>query len=203
MVAERQVDARGLACPQPVVLTRKAMAEGGVDLVRVVVDQEIPAENIQRLAHGQGWQSEVANQGDEIHLTLRRDPHAADQVAAESDTQSGKKSPNVVVFVTSNLFGDGDERLGKVLMRAFVKTLKELDTQPAKIIFANAGVRLTTTGSDLVADLSQLEQCGVEILSCGTCLDYYHLSDALEVGSVSNMYDIATSLIEADRVVKL
>jgi selenium metabolism protein YedF len=202
-VSERQVDARGLACPQPVVLTRKAMAEDGVDLVRVVVDQEIPAENIQRLAQGQGWQSEVANQGDEIHLTLRRDSRVAERAATESGAPGDKENPTVVVFVTSNLFGDGDERLGQILMRAFVKTLKELDTQPAKVIFANAGVRLTTSGSDLIADLAQLEQGGVEIMSCGTCLDYYHLSDALEVGSVSNMFDIATSLVDADRVVKL
>ena len=204
-MAERQVDARGLACPQPVVLTRKAMLEDGVDLVRVVVDQDVPAENIQRLARGQGWLSEIARQGDEIHLTLRRDEEAiakaGDQTSIDSVAADGK--PEVVIFVTSNLFGDGDQRLGQVLMRAFVKTLKELDTQPAKIIFANAGVRLTTAGSDLIADLRELERRGIEIMSCGTCLDYYHLSDALEVGAVSNMFDIATSLVEADRVVKL
>ncbi len=205
-MAERQVDARGLACPQPVVLTRKAMLEGGVDLVRVVVDQDAPAENIQRLARGQGWRWEIANQGNEIHLTLRRDQHVVEQAAADSvapDSVEADDKPEVVVFVTSNLFGDGDQRLGQVLMRAFVKTLKELDTQPTRIIFANAGVRLTTTGSDLIADLGELERQGVEIMSCGTCLDYYHLSDALEVGAVSNMFDIATSLVEADRVVKL
>jgi selenium metabolism protein YedF len=182
------------------------MLEGGVDLVRVVVDQEIPAENIQRLAGGQGWESEVLSRGREIHLTLRRGPNAVDQASTESapaESAPAGGKPTVVVFVTSNLFGEGDERLGQVLMRAFVKTIKELETQPTRIIFANSGVRLTTTGSDLIDDLAQLEQRGIEIMSCGTCLDYYHLSDSLAVGSVSNMFDIATCLVEADRVVKL
>jgi selenium metabolism protein YedF len=187
-----------------VVQTRRAILEDGVDLVRVVVDQEVSAENIQRLARSQGWDADLARQGDAIHLTLRR-PGAAAQPAAEpvAESSGARTQPVVVVFVTSDVFGAGDQQLGQLLMRAFVKTLKDLDTLPAKLIFANAGVRLTTAGSDLIADLRGLEELGVEILSCGTCLDYYHLGDALEVGRVSNMYDIATSLVEADRVVKL
>ena len=110
--------------------------------------------------------------------------------------------PNVVVFVASNLFGVGDEKLGQILMKAFVKTLKELDTQPAKVIFANSGVRLTTEGSDLIDELRALEEEGVEIISCGTCLDYYGLVDSLQVGVSSNMYEIASTLVEADRIVK-
>ena len=96
----------------------------------------------------------------------------------------------------------GDEQLGRVLMRAFVKTLKELDPLPERLIFVNSAVRLTTKGSELIADLRELESRGVRILSCGTCLDYYQLKDVLEIGTVTNMHEIVTSLIAADRVLK-
>ena len=111
-------------------------------------------------------------------------------------------APNVVVFIASDLFGTGDETLGQILMKAFLKTLKDLETQPRKVIFANSGVRLTTTGSELIADLRALQDGGVAIVSCGTCLDYYGLLDSLEVGVASNMYEIASSLVDADRVVR-
>ena len=203
-MAEKQVDARGLACPQPVVLSRKAMLEQGVDLVRVVVDRDVPAENIQRMARSQGWETQASRDGDDIHLTLSRGElpdQTEEQPATESPCTKGQS--NVVVFVASDLFGVGDEPLGRILMRAFVKTIKELDTRPSKVIFANAGVRLTSAGSDLVEDLRALESAGVQIMSCGTCLDYYQLVDSLQVGVSSNMFEIATSLVEADRVVKL
>jgi selenium metabolism protein YedF len=180
------------------------MLEDGVNVVRVIVDRDVPAENIQRMARSQGWQTQASQDGDEIHLTLSRGElpdQTAERPAAESPCKGGQ--PNVVVFVTSDLFGVGDEPLGRILMRAFVKTIKELDTQPSKVIFANTGVRLTTAGSDLVEDLRALEREGVQIMSCGTCLDYYRLVDSLEVGVPSNMFEIATSLVEADRVVKL
>jgi selenium metabolism protein YedF len=203
-VAEKQVDARGLACPQPVVLTRKAMQEAGVDLVRVVVDRDVPAENIQRLARSQGWQPRVAREGGDIHLTLTRTeaPAARAQPQPETASVPSAGQPKVVVFVTSDLFGEGDEQLGRILMRAFVKTLKDLDTRPAKLIFANSGVRLTTAGSNLIDDLRSLEKEGVEVISCGTCLDFYGLVDSLEVGVASNMYEIASALVEADRIVQ-
>jgi selenium metabolism protein YedF len=187
-----------------VVLSRKAMLEVGVDVVRVRVDRDAPAENIQRMARSQGWETQESREGDEIHLTLSRGElpsETAETPAAERRCSGG--GPKVVVFVASDLFGVGDEPLGRVLMRAFVKTMKELDTQPTKVIFANAGVRLTTAGSDLVEDLQALEREGVQVMSCGTCLDYYHLADSLQVGISSNMFEIATALVEADRVVKL
>jgi selenium metabolism protein YedF len=204
MVAEKHVDARGLACPQPVVLTRKAMLEQDVNLVRVVVDREVPSENIQRLARTQGWQPEVDRQGEEIHLTLTRGPGQVAPASPQPEPAPASETatPQVVVFVTSNLFGVGDEKLGQILMKAFIKNLKELDTQPQRIIFANSGVRLTTQGSDLIDELRKLEQKGVVIASCGTCLDYYQLTDSLRVGVASNMYEIATALVEADRVVQ-
>ena len=201
---EKHVDARGLACPQPVVLTRKAILEPGTERVHVVVDNEVSAENVERMARSLGCEVSVEKSGGETHLILSKGEDVAAAVARQSTTSavSPPRPPKVVVFVTSDLFGTGPEELGRILMRSFIKTLKDLDPPPEKIVFANSGVRLTTEGSDLIDDLRGLESGGTEIVSCGTCLDYFRLSDKLRAGSVSNMYEIASALVEADRVVK-
>jgi selenium metabolism protein YedF len=192
---EKHVDARGLPCPQPVVLTKKAIDAGGADTVRVTVDNEIALENVTRLAEGLGRSVAVERDGADTHLVLTKGEGAGARPGRAAEAK-------VVVYVASRLFGVGEEELGRILMRAFVKTLKELDPRPAQAIFANGGVFLTTEGSDLVDDLRELERLGVEVISCGTCLDYYKLVDKLRVGRSSNMYEIASALAGADRVVK-
>ena len=107
-----------------------------------------------------------------------------------------------MVLISSHLLGSGEERLGQILMCAFVKTLREVEPRPAKIIFVNSGIFLTTEGSELIDDLQLLNRAGIEIMSCGTCLDFYRKLEVLRVGVVSNMYEIATALFQADRVVR-
>jgi selenium metabolism protein YedF len=205
-VPEKQVDARGLACPQPVVLARKAILDAEGDRVRVIVDREAAAENIQRMARSQGWEAQRETNGGEIHLTLTRSGSLPQQTAGSTEPAAESSSPparpKVVVLVASNLFGVGDEKLGQILIRAFLKTLKEIDPRPNKVLFVNAGVRLTTTGSDVIEPLRELERTGIQVLSCGTCLDFYGLLNELQVGHASNMFEIAQALVEADRVVR-
>jgi selenium metabolism protein YedF len=203
-VAEKSIDLRGLACPQPVVQTRKAILEDGVNCVKVVVDRDVSAENIQRMARSHGWETAVEQEGDEYQLTLTRGGKPAARAAAQPEPEPAATigQPQVVVFVTSDVLGEGDPKLGHILMKAFVKTLKDVEQRPQKAIFANSGVRLTSDGSDLIDDLRALEEAGMEVLSCGTCLDYYGLKERLQVGSATNMYEIATSLIQADRIVQ-
>ena len=83
-----------------------------------------------------------------------------------------------------------------------MKTLLDLKPIPSRLIFINSGVRLTTEGSEVLESLKALSEKGVEILSCGTCLDFYHLKEKLKVRVVSNMFDIAQSLMEADRLIR-
>ena len=200
---ETLVDARNLACPQPVVLARKALLEPDAQRVRVLLSSRVSVENVRRMAKSQGWEASTEeHQGGEFEMVLSRTgaPAAAHQPAAAASPPSA--TPNVVVFIASDLFGTGDEPLGRVLMRAFIKTLGDLDPAPAALIFANAGVRLTTEGSDLLEDLAALAEAGMNVVSCGTCLDYYGLVDSLRVGVASNMYEIASLLVAADRVVR-
>lgn len=201
-MSEKLVDARNLDCPEPVVRARNAMLEAGVDCVRVRVTGEVPAENIQRLARSQGWTPVVEHQEAEIVLTLTRGAAQETQPMSQPQRTTAAQREQVVVLISSNLFGVGEERLGQILMRAFLKTLRDTEPRPAKILFVNSGVFLTTEGSELLDDLQHLQQAGIEILSCGTCLDYYRKLDALRVGVVTNMFDIATALLQADRIVR-
>jgi selenium metabolism protein YedF len=197
---EKTVDARGKPCPQPVTMTRDAIREGDADAIRVIVDTDVAAENVRRMARSQGWKASVEKDADGIHLVLCEGERASVESA---EVPAPSRAPKVVVFVASNLLGLGDEELGRILMLAFVKTIRELEPRPGKLIFANSGVRITTEGSALIDDLKALESSGVEIMSCGTCLDYYGLVDDLRVGRVSNMFEMASALVGADRLVKL
>lgn len=203
-MSQQNIDATGLVCPQPVILTRKAITEPGVDEVVTLVDTAEQAENVSRMAKKLGCEVDIVETNNRFEVRVSKGetddaPESADSAAALA-AKSG--APSVVAWVTSEFFGSGDDELGRILMTAFVKTLKEIEPRPGKVIFANSGVRLTTEGSELLDVLAELEASGVEILSCGTCLDFFNLMDKLKIGKASNMYEITMALAGADRVVK-
>jgi selenium metabolism protein YedF len=202
-VAERQIDARGLECPQPVMLARTAILEPDVDAVHIAVDDDASAENIPRMAKSHGWTATVQRSGREFQIFLNRTESA--RTLAETPPAAQPAAPQAiqaVVFVDSNLLGTGDEELGRTLMRMFLKTLRDVSPRPSDMIFINSGVRLTAAGSESIDDLRELERMGVRIYSCTTCLNYYHLKESLQVGMMSNMFEIASTLLAADRVVR-
>jgi selenium metabolism protein YedF len=203
------VDARGLTCPQPVVLTGKAIA--AADQVTTIVDNAVAVENVTRLARSKGFSVEVSEKADGTYLTLRREGAAAEREGTPRNPplprgeQKGVQ-PAVsatVLFVPSDCLGRGPAELGQQLMGAFFNTLLGLDPKPPTIILMNAGVKLATEGSPVLDDLRALAEQGVDILACGTCLNYFDLTKKLAVGRISNMYDIATALLEAGRIVEL
>ncbi len=192
------IDCRGLACPQPVMTTKQALDRMQEGEIIVIVDNTVSCNNVERFAKSQGCSVEIKEEGKDFHLHIRK---VKSSVAAESPEEE-KKVQKVVVYINSNLMGVGDEALGAILMRAFLKTLMDLKPIPSKLIFVNSGVRLTTEGSEVIESVKALSDKGVEILSCGTCLDFYGLKEKLKVGVISNMFDIAQSRLEADRLVK-
>lgn len=189
------VDARGLDCPQPVVLAKKAL-EKAVK-VTIIVDNETARENVSRLAASQGCIVSVEEKEDGVYLHLTRTsakPQSSETLALSGPT---------VFLITSNTLGRGDDELGSILMRSFMHTLGEASSKPSRIIFINSGVTLVAKGSEVLDDLRTLEKAGAEILACGTCLGYYKLKEAVEVGHISNMYDITSALLEAGKVISL
>ena len=189
------VDARNLPCPQPVLLTMKALEEA--DEVTTIVDNETARENVSRLANSQGCEVTTEHKDDGIYLTLaKKEVKPAEE---EPDTQSG-----IVIFIASNILGRGENiELGNLLMHSFLNTLGGLNTKPECIIFMNNGVKLVVEDSLVVGELKQLESQGIEILACGTCLSRLNLTEKVAVGQVSNMYTLADTLLRAEKVISL
>jgi len=191
----KEIDCRGMACPQPVLTTKKAMEESPDKEFILIVDNPSARDNVERFAQTQGAKVEIELRGNDFYLHIQK------QSTCEMVT-SALKAEKVVVYINSHLMGVGEEALGAILMRVFLKTLLDLKPLPSKLIFVNAGVRLTTEGSEVFESLKALSEKGVAILSCGTCLDFYGLKEKMRVGMISNMYDIAQSLLEADRLIR-
>jgi len=189
------VDARGMACPMPVINTKKvleAMAEGSV---MTIVDNEAAKENVVTLAKGMGLEVEIRQEEEEYHLLITK---KGDLPLAEANFTGSN-----VVFVQSSEFGRGSTELGNILMKSFMFTLVESDTPPQCLLFVNSGVYLTCNDSPVLDHLLNLAERGVKILSCGTCLDYFKLKEQLAVGQVTNMYTIYEEMNNADKVISL
>ncbi len=193
----KEVDARGLACPQPVINTKKALEE--TDEVLVIVDNDTARENVLRLAKNSGCTAETENRPEGIFIRIRRTAAAP---SPKQETGTPSEGPLVVV-ISEDIMGRGNAELGAILMRSFLHTLTDIDRRPDTIILFNCGVRLAVRDSAVVADLRELEARGVDILVCGTCLNFFQLTGNLEAGKVSNMYDITETLFSAGRIVTL
>lgn len=186
------IDARGQACPQPVLLARQALVDA--DEIVVVVDNDTAQSNVTRMAEKGGCRVESDHKPDGIYLHITR-------LETQATPQPQKRT--VVILVPGDTMGRGDSELGAVLIRAFFHTLNEVEPRPTTVIFINSGVHLVTESSPIVPDLRSLSDQGVEVLACGTCLNHYGLKDRVVVGQVSNMYTLAETLLRADNVTTL
>lgn len=204
------INAQGLSCPQPVLLTKKAMAEASDILT--IVDGTDQAENVARMARGAGWTVQMDGKEDGIYVRVTRPQEAAPPQSAETVRPAaaplavGTVQPAggpLVLTIPEDTMGRGERELGTVLIRAFFHTLLEVQPCPDVIVFFNSGVRLVVEGSPILEDLRALAAQGVQLLACGTCLGYFELKDKVAVGTVSNMYAIAETLLGAGKVVSL
>lgn len=198
------VNAMGDNCPIPVIKTKKAMAAlTGPETIEVLVDNEIAVQNVTKMASSSGGKVTSEKLGDaEYKVTIEMEgAPAADGAEAEAVCAPDARD-NTVVVVSSDRMGSGNDELGKVLIKGFIFAVTQLDTLPKTMLFYNGGATLTTEGSDSLEDLKSLEAQGVEIMTCGTCLDYYGLKDKLAVGTVTNMYSIVETMAKAGRIVR-
>ena len=194
------IDARGKACPTPVIMAKKAIS-AGESTFTVLVDNTTAVENLKRLAENQGFDAAVTEQGGAFHLAFVRTGCPACEEAVNSPLPA--PGGDWAVFVGRDIIGDGDRELGTNLMRMFFYTLSQGEDKPGAVLFMNAGVKLPTLDEQVVEHLKALSAVGVEILVCGTCLNFYGLTEQLRVGTVSNMYDIVTRMGKAAKVISL
>lgn len=206
------VNAMGDACPIPVVKTKNAIKELiGAGMVETLVDNEIAVQNLTKMAQQKNYGVRSEKLGENQYRVIMTIGESADEAGAEAvedETTAeetcmpdGRKG-NKVVVISSSYMGTGDDELGAALMKGFIYALSQQDELPKTILFYNSGAKLTCEMSPTLEDLMSLEANGVEILTCGTCLNHYGLTEKLKVGGVTNMYVIAEKMMQADLIVK-
>ena len=195
------LDARGLTCPLPVINTKKELE--GVNIgenIEVIVDNEIAVQNLTKFANVQGFpvsSSKVSD--DEFHVNISKGEKAVEE---EEVVCEPNKKDNFVIVISSDKMGEGNEVLGHKLLKAFIFAVTKQDKLPKTMLFYNMGAHMTCEGSEVLEDLKLLESEGVEIMTCGTCLDFYGIKEKLCVGTVTNMYDIAETMEKASKIIK-
>lgn len=193
-----QINAIGDACPLPVIKTKKGLAEMDQGQLEILVDNETAVQNIRRFAASQGCQFDVSQQDGIFHIMLLKGAAQSGDSSANSEAVAVK----TVVVLSSETMGAGDDELGRILMKGFVFTLTQLDTLPDVILLYNTGAKLAVKGSGSLADLIALEKAGVVVLTCGTCLNHFGITEQLGVGEVTNMYRIVEEMRDAGRIIR-
>ncbi len=196
------LDLRNLDCPEPVVRAKRAIEEHPNAILELRVNSPATVTNVTRMARALG--AEVAARelpGGEFSLTVTTGQPAPEPELQPAACDAQAPPTRATIFLNNNVMGLGDDRLGRVLMKAFLKTLKTADPLPREIICVNAAVHLTTEGSEEIPTLLELAELGVDVVSCGTCLDFFGKLQSLRVGIVGNMLDIVTRLNRAAKII--
>ena len=194
-------DCRGIACPQPVLIAKDLVDQFPDELIEIRVDNEASRENVARFFKSQGW-SVTIRQARDGSAYITGAPGTC-KITHDEPAANGSVGQKVLVFMPTDVFGTGDEGLGRALMKNFVLTLKEMGEDLWRIVLVNGGVRLAVTGSPVLQPLLALEKSGVDILVCGTCLEHFGLLKEKQVGQTTNMLDIVTSMQLATKVVRV
>lgn len=200
-----KVDARGQACPLPVINTKKALESIEEGVVEVTVDDLAPKENVIKFANSVNCKVEIVREeGKETTIKITKEKDIKIDIKDEDiNCDLPVVDKGYVVSIMSNKMGNGNDELGGVLIKSYLFALTETQPLPKAILFLNGGVELTTINDATVENIKMLEDKGVEILSCGTCLDYYGLKESLKVGSITNMYTIIEKMNDCSKVITL
>ncbi len=203
------LDYRTLPCPQPVVQCRNFLQENTVQELQILVDNEPAVENLTRYLEQQGFNVQHVAQGRDYALTAVKQEGGASTDAVQSSVQKSSQSTvdveateNILVFITTETMGRGDEELGTKLMTSFLATLPEMGKSLWRVVLLNGGVKLSAAAGAPLEHLQALEKAGVDVLVCGACLNHYGLLEQKAVGQTSNMLDIVTSLQLASKVIR-
>ncbi len=194
------VDALGKACPMPVVMTKKEMDNGEESIV-TIVDNKIAVENLRKLAQSTGFSVDVKEEDNSFKVALSKTCEECEAILNDLQKKDKKLDSDFVVFLGKTYIGEGSEELGQNLMRMFLYTLTETSELPTHILLMNSGVKLAVEDEQAVEHLKRLSEKGIEIMVCGTCLNYFGIAEQLKIGNVSNMFDIAGKMQAAGKVI--
>ncbi|MBI5550017.1 MAG: sulfurtransferase-like selenium metabolism protein YedF [Desulfobacterales bacterium] len=198
----KEIDARGLSCPAPVLHTKATLEQEHPDTIKVLVDNAASQQNVERFLRSQGFEVRLEKEGHDFAVIGKcGSPGAAvEPKAAPVATGANQK---IMVMCATDRIGFGDETLGQKLMVNFIRTLKEMGPELWRLVLVNNGVKLAVAGSPVLAELKAYEATGTSVLVCGTCLEHFNLLAQKQVGQTTNMLDIVTAMQLADKVVNL
>lgn len=192
-----KVNAIGQTCPIPVIMTKNALKEITEGSIEVSIDNKISKENIEKFSKEMGFSFTTREENGIFFIQINK---TINEASLNSSTSNDKN--NTIIVIASDKMGDGETALGETLMKGFIYTLTEMESLPKAILFYNKGVFLTASNETTIKDLRILEERGVEILSCGACLNFYHLENNIAVGSITNMYNIIEKQMKANKVIR-
>ena len=198
---ERELDCRGLACPGPVLETKEIIEKEHPNEIRVIVDNEAAKQNVSRFLETQKFEVTVEAEGSNFHVMGKGGEESVPKIGATEELDVEKQK--IMVIIATDRVGRGDDELGAKLMVNFLKTLKEMGDELWRLVLINNGVKLIIEDSQVLPDLKQLQEDGVLILVCGTCLDHFNLLEKKQVGETTNMLDIVTAMQLADKVINM
>lgn len=194
------IDAKGKNCPMPVIMAKKEI-DAGVKFFEIEVDNKIAVENLKKLANSQGFTTTIEENNGNFKVNFSNGCEECEEVLAKVE---GKKPlGNWTIFVNKEIIGAGNDELGQSLMKMFFYTISEGEDLPKSILFMNGGVKVSTLNDQAIEHLKVLQDKGVELLVCGACLNFYGLEEKLEVGKISNMYDITNAMKEVSKVITI
>ena len=197
---KKVIDAKGKACPMPVIMAKKEI-DTGVKFFDIEVDNKIAVENLKKLANSQGFTTTIEENDGNFKVNFSNGCEECEEVLAKVE---GKKPlGNWSIFFNKEIIGAGNEELGQSLMKMFIYTISEGEDLPKSILFMNGGVKVPSLNEQGIEHLKVLQDKGVELLVCGACLNFYGLEDKLEVGKISNMYEITNAMKEASKVITI
>ena len=197
----KEIDARGQACPAPVLITKTAIEEKDPSIIKVTVDNEAAKQNVSRFLQSRQFEISEVLEGKDFSIIGKKEDVVASEKSVVEKVETDIKK--IMVMVATDRVGYGDDELGSKLMISFIKTLKEMGPELWRLVFVNNGVKLTIEGSEVLPVLKEYEKEGLQILVCGTCLDHFDLLDQKQVGETTNMLDIVTAMQLADKVINI
>ncbi len=199
----KTIDACGLTCPAPVLLVKDAVEQTNEQELTVLVDNAASLENVSRFLGSRGYSVTDSREAGIFRLEAQQDPKAKKTGTVPAKDTVQETGQKILILVTSNCLGSGDDVLGEKLMINYLKTIKEMVPNIWQLIFVNGGVKLTTESSPILPELKEYEESGVTVLACGTCLEHFNLTALKKVGGMTNMLDIVTATQLADKVITI
>ena len=195
----KEIDARGLACPAPVLKAKEAIEKDNLKIIKITVDNEASKQNVCRFLKSRNFDTDVQKDGNDFYVIGKRNAGISSKDSTRERVKTDTKK--IMVMLATDRMGYGDDELGLKLMTSYIKTLKEMGSELWRLVFVNNGVKLTIEGSEVLPVLKEYEKEGLHILVCGTCLTHFDLLDQKQVGETTNMLDIVTAMQLADKVI--